>query len=160
MNDAKTPGRSRLHYAMLTAIVMVAGCVACSELAESWPAFVRAHAGDTLWALMIFLGLGCLFPAAGTATIVSVALLVAFGIEFSQFYHAPWIDSFRDTVVGTLTIGSHFSWAACACYAVGCAVGGLAEVAGLMKHNVRPKQIIPETVVPAGRNDISTGEMA
>ena len=120
---------------MLTAIVIVAGCAACSELSESWPGFVARHSADTLWALMVFLGLGLLFPTLSTASIACVVLVFAFGVEGSQLYHAPWIDAFRDTLVGALTIGSHFSWSACACYVVGCGAAALAEVTGLTRHD-------------------------
>jgi hypothetical protein len=31
-------------------------------------------------------------------------------IEFSQLYHAPWIDRVRQTVFGRLVLGSDFAW--------------------------------------------------
>lgn len=97
--------RNRLHYAMLTAIVIIAGCCSRSDFSTNWPEFIVKYSGDTLWALMLFLGMGCLFPSGNSYTIALGVLAFAFAVEFSQLYHAAWIDSFRDTLLGTVTIG-------------------------------------------------------
>lgn len=115
---------------MLTAIVIVAGCASRSQLAASWPALVATYAGDTLWALMVFLGVGFVCPTLRTATVATIVLVFAFGVEFSQLYTAAWIESFRNTCVGAVAIGSGFLWSDFACYTTGCGIGVIGEVMG------------------------------
>ena len=120
--------RNRLHYAMFTGVVIIAGCASRSSLSDSWPAFITEYAGDTLWTLMIFLGLGFLFPTMRTWKIAAVALLFSYGVEISQLYQADWINSFRNTFLGAVILGSGFLWSDFVCYTVGCGIGVLGEV--------------------------------
>ncbi|WP_288427211.1 DUF2809 domain-containing protein [uncultured Spirosoma sp.] len=85
--------------------------------------FVKLYVGDSLWALMVFFGFAVLFPRWPTRTTAFVALLFCFGIEFSQVYHAPWIDAIRATTLGGLVLGFSFVWSDLLCYSVGIAVG-------------------------------------
>jgi hypothetical protein len=79
------------------------------------------HGGDGLWALMVFVGFGLLLPRASTVTLTLLALGVAWGVECSQLYHAPWIDALRATIPGRLVLGTTFYWADLIAYAVGVA---------------------------------------
>ncbi|MGC1717640.1 MAG: DUF2809 domain-containing protein [Isosphaeraceae bacterium] len=45
-------------------------------------------------------------------------------------YHAPWIDSIRQTTLGGLILGFGFLWSDLACYAVGVVLGVLVDVIG------------------------------
>jgi hypothetical protein len=112
---------------MLTAIVIVAGCISRSDLSAWWPRFISDYSGDTLWALMIFLGLAFLFQRLNTFIIAAPVLVFSFGVEFSQLYHAPWIDGFRETFPGAVMIGSGFLWSDFACYTAGCGIGVLLD---------------------------------
>ena len=56
-----------------------------------------------------------------------LALTFAWGIEFSQIYHAPWIDDIRATTLGALLLGAGFLWSDLVCYAVGVAIGVVGE---------------------------------
>jgi len=47
------------------------------------------------------------------------ALLFSFSIEFSQFYHAPWIDEIRHTKLGGLVLGYAFKFTDLICYSTG-----------------------------------------
>lgn len=118
-----TQSRNRLYYAMLIAIVIVSGCLVRSEFTELWPRFVVKCVGDALWALMVFLGFGFLFQRFSTVAVAALALVFSFGVEFSQLYTADWIDAFRKTFLGAVTIGSGFLWSDLVCYTVGCGVG-------------------------------------
>ena len=82
--------------------------------------------------MMIFLGFGLVFPAKPTVLIGLAALAFSCAIEFSQIYHAAWIDSIRATTVGHLVFGSGFSWADIAAYSVGILLACLFEM-GLFK---------------------------
>ena len=122
--------RNRVYYSIFLALVIIAGCSSRSPISESWPIFIVKYAGDTLWALMLFLGLGILFTTLSTAKIAAIVLFFAFGVEFSQLYSADWIVSFRNSFIGAVTIGSGFLWSDFACYTVGCLIGVTGEVIG------------------------------
>jgi hypothetical protein len=98
--------------------------------AEHLPGFVAAYAGDTLWALVAFLGIGLLLRRVSTWAIAVLAMSISVLIELSQLYHAPWIDSIRHTPVGGLVLGYGFLWGDLACYAVGVGLGILIERVG------------------------------
>lgn len=121
------PARRRLHYVLVIALVIVAGLASRSSVAVHLPAFVRTYAGDTLWALALFLFLGLLLPRKHTITLALLALAIAFAIEFSQLYHAPWIDSLRDTRPGGLILGFGFLWSDLLCYTAGILLGVAGE---------------------------------
>lgn len=137
--------RNRLHYAMFTGVVIIAGCASRSALSDSWPAFIVTYAGDTLWALMVFLGAGFVFPKLSTAAVGGIVLAFSFSIEFSQLYHAAWLDSFRNTFVGAVALGSGFLWSDFACYTIGCGIGVIGEV---LDDLMRKKKLTSGTACP------------
>ena len=118
--------RSRIIYSLLMLTVIAAGL-----LSRRFPQFVPTalgqSPGDALWALMVFLGLGCLCPRAATGTLALAALGFSFAVEFSQLYHAPWIDAVRATRLGHLALGQGFLWTDLVAYTVGVALGAVAE---------------------------------
>jgi hypothetical protein len=114
--------RRRSLY-LLAAIVVVALGLASRRYGGVLPPFIAEYAGDTLWALMVFLGICVLFPRAPISKAAVAALLISYGVEFSQLYHAPWIDALRRTTVGRLTLGSGFLWSDLVCYTAGAASG-------------------------------------
>ena len=94
------------------------------------PGFVATYAGDVLWALAAFLGIGLVWSRASTGRVAAMALGVCLGVELSQLYHAAWIDSVRRTTVGGLVLGFGFLWSDLVCYAVGVGAGVLLECSG------------------------------
>ncbi len=110
----------------LIALVSALG-IGSRRYAHALPGFIAAYAGDTLWALAAFLGIGLILPRASTRTIGIFAMAFSVAIELSQLYHAPWIDSIRHTTLGGLILGFDFVWSDLACYAVGVSMGVLAE---------------------------------
>ena len=50
---------------------------------------------------------------------------LAYFIEFSQFYHAPWIDAIRSTTLGGLVLGFGFQLSDLIRYFVGVCIGYL-----------------------------------
>ena len=105
--------------------VLLVGLTSRRSLGEI--SFVKTYVGDGLWALMVFFGLAFIFNRWPTKSIVLATLLFSFGIEFSQLYHAPWIDSLRATRLGGLVLGFSFVWSDLLCYSVGVLVGFLIE---------------------------------
>jgi hypothetical protein len=118
--------RNRVLYAGLVLAVVACGLLWRSGLIPL-PQWLSNNGGDALWALMVFVGLGLLLPRASTLMVTLLALTFAWGVEFSQLYHAPWIDAIRATLPGRLVLGSTFNWPDIPAYAVGIALGAWAE---------------------------------
>jgi hypothetical protein len=91
------------------------------------PEILAAYAGDTFWALAVFLLIGLVMPAASTWSVAMLAMALSVLVEVSQVYHAPWIDSIRRTTLGGLILGYGFLWSDLACYAVGVGLGAMTE---------------------------------
>lgn len=88
----------------------------------SWidlPAFLSVYAGDTLWAIMIFWLFRTVYPFASILYCSVLPLCFCFAIEFSQLYHAPWIDHIRATKLGGLILGFGFKFSDLLCYFAG-----------------------------------------
>jgi len=114
--------RSRFIYLALSFITVLLGLLSRS----SWvrlPEFITAYAGDTFWALFVFFLLCIIFPGLKTKYIAIAALFIAFGVEFSQFYHAPWIDGLRQIKIGGLILGFGFKLSDLVLYTIGVSIG-------------------------------------
>jgi hypothetical protein len=91
------------------------------------PHWVHLYMGDVLWALMVFWGLGFIWNKKSTAFVATISLLFSISIEFSQLYHAPWIDAVRSTTIGGLILGFGFLFSDLVCYSIGIMLGVLLE---------------------------------
>jgi hypothetical protein len=80
---------------------------------------------------MVFLLIGALLPGKPTLLIATIAFLYSCATEFSQLYHAPWIDALRRIPVGRLVLGDTFSWPDMAAYFAGTLVGAIGEAAAI-----------------------------
>ncbi len=99
--------RKRALYLLAMLVVMLLG-LSSRTYADSLPLFWAEHAGDALWAAMVYLLFRMLLPDYRTWTCALGALLFSFGIEFSQLYRAEWIDALRSTTGGALVLGRGF----------------------------------------------------
>jgi len=122
--------RNRIVYATSLALVVFLGLGSRSFLEPILPVWVATYAGDTLWALMVFLILAFVFVHARGLYIALVALAIAFCVEFLQLYQAEWIQVIRGTRVGALALGSGFKVSDLICYSVGVAMGVAGEIIG------------------------------
>ena len=116
----------RILYLLLAIPVLIAG-LASRKLREQLPHFLAEYAGDTLWALMLFLLVSSLLAGRPIVLRAAISLALAFLVEFSQLYHAPWIDSIRSMTLGGLVLGFGFLWTDIVCYLVGITFGALTE---------------------------------
>lgn len=118
--------RNRLLYLLLAVLVMAGGLLWRSRFVSLQP-FLTKYGGDALWALLVFVGFGILFPRIAPLRLAAIALGFAWLVEFSQLYHAPWIDAIRSLRIGRLVLGSTFNWPDLPAYLVGVAIGAIAE---------------------------------
>lgn len=124
--------RIRFLYIIAAVVVVLAG-LASRRYREHLPAFLAEYAGDTLWALMLFLLVSALLAGRPLWLRSAIALGLALLVEISQLYHAPWIDSIRQTTLGGLVLGFGFLWSDLVCYSAGIAFGVVAESAVIAK---------------------------
>lgn len=118
--------RTRFVYLLVATVVIIAG-LASRRYRGQLPAFLAEYAGDTLWALMLFLFISAFLAGRPVRARAAISLALAFLVEISQLYHAPWIDSIRQTTLGGLVLGFGFLWTDLVCYSVGIATGSLTE---------------------------------
>ena len=91
--------RNPLIQIILIALASALG-IGSRRYAHALPGFIATYAGDTLWAVAAFLGIGLILPRASTRTIAILAMAFSIAVELSQLYHTLWIDSIRHTTLG------------------------------------------------------------
>ncbi|MFC5454463.1 DUF2809 domain-containing protein [Prosthecobacter fluviatilis] len=118
--------RHRLLQSGALALVLGAGLLwrSCYLPLSS---FLSKYGGDALWALSVFLAVGLCFRHASTWRITLISFAFSWGIEFSQLYHAPWLDQLRSSLPGRLVLGSTFNAPDLLAYLVGIILGAAAE---------------------------------
>jgi hypothetical protein len=119
--------RNPLVRIILMTLVCLLG-IGSRRYAHWVPGFIAAYAGDTLWALAAFIGIGLILPRASTWAIALLAIAFSLAIELSQLDHAPLIESIRQTTLGGLTLWFGFLWSDLACYAVGVGLGIMIDI--------------------------------
>jgi len=122
MESHRDTSAKSLAYLLCAAVVVVLG-LASRHYGSHLPPFLAEYAGDTLWALLVFLGVSVLRPNARLLVRGTITLGLAFVVELSQLYHAPWLDGLRATKIGGLILGFGFLWTDLVCYAVGVGIG-------------------------------------
>lgn len=122
--------RSRV-WVFLAIVAVISLGLASRKFPLMFPALFGKYPGDSLWALMVFLGWSFCKPKESTRNIAAIALATSCFVEFSQLYQATWINSIRSTTLGHLILGSTFSWLDIAAYAIGILVGMLVDAAVL-----------------------------
>ena len=118
--------RNRILYLILTIItIIILGLL--SRKVQGLPQIISSYSGDALWALMVFFLFSFLFNKKSTIFILVISIIFSYGIEISQLYHAPWIDSIRATTLGGLILGFGFLWSDLICYTVGIVIGAIID---------------------------------
>ena len=121
-----TRERSRGIYLMSVGLAILAGLLWRSRLLPLSPFFSK-YGGDALWAVVVFFGFGFLLPGSPLLKLALLSLGSAWGIEFLQLYHAPWIDSVRGYRLGHLILGTTFNAPDLIAYAVGVTLAAFLE---------------------------------
>ena len=117
--------RNRILYLILTIITIILGLL--SRKVQGLPQIISSYSGDILWALMVFFLFSFLFNKKSTIFILVISIIFSYGIEISQLYHVPWIDSIRATSLGGLILGFGFLWSDIVCYTVGIIIGSVID---------------------------------
>lgn len=117
--------RNRILYLILTIITIILGLL--SRKVQGLPQIISSYSGDILWALMVFFLFSFLFNKKSTIFILIISIIFSYGIEISQLYHVPWIDSIRATSLGGLILGFGFLWSDIVCYTVGIIIGSVID---------------------------------
>ena len=118
MPSPRVAPRPRLPLVLLACLTIALG-LASRRFGEALPAFIALYAGDALWATLMYWCVALVRPRAGAWTLGLTALGIAYAVEVSQLYRAPWIDQVRTTRLGALALGQGFLWSDLACYAMG-----------------------------------------
>ncbi|MFT3680820.1 MAG: DUF2809 domain-containing protein [Ferruginibacter sp.] len=86
----------------------------------SWfhPIIVK-YGGDTIWAGMFLFLLRVFFIKTALWKLALITFAAGTADELLQLYHAPWIESIRQTRLGGLLLGYGFLWSDIVCYGVG-----------------------------------------
>jgi len=77
--------------------------------------------------MMMVWWMGVLWPSMSPFRRGGLALGICVVVEFSQRYHAPWLDAVRATTAGRLVLGSGFDPRDLAAYAAGVSVAVLLD---------------------------------
>lgn len=120
--ETRVRTRQRLCY-LAGAIVTIGLGLGSRRYGAYLPAVVAQYAGDTLWALLVFLAVSTVMPQAGLPRRGALAFVVAYAIELSQLYHGRWIEMLRQTTLGGLVLGYGFLWSDLVCYGIGILAG-------------------------------------
>lgn len=116
----------RIAHLISMSVIIFAGLWLRSPFCP-FPVFLVKYGGVALWALLVFLLISFIRPNLPLKKRVFIALCFSWVVEFSQLYHAPWIDEIRATRAGALILGSIFNWPDLAAYAAGVLSGTLGE---------------------------------
>lgn len=114
--------RFRLRFLALAGATIVAGLL-LQAIRSGLPMAAADILGDALWGLMIYWLVGAALPETGRLRRMVIALLTCWAVEFSQLYHAAWLDAWRTTTLGRLVLGSGFDSRDLAAYGLGVLLG-------------------------------------
>lgn len=132
MNQKKNRNRSICILIMIS--FMVLGLLS-RKINENLPVIINVYLGDLLWSMMIYFATTFVFYRSTVVRIIMFSLLFCYGIEVSQLYHEPWIDSIRATTLGGLILGYGFLWSDILSYTLGVAAAAVIDNKLLYKCN-------------------------
>lgn len=141
--------RIKIAFVLMTCILL--GLMS-RKLLWLFPESFGEYPGDALWAVAVYLAWGLIFPSASELKLMLLAVVTAYLVEFSQLYHAPWIDEIRAQTLGHLLLGSTFNSKDLVAYTVGVVTFFLVE-SGLNNNGwFRTSNIAADALQSAGTN--------
>ena len=103
------PFRRNRLILVLCCLGIIALGLASRKYPEYFPAVLGKYLGDGLWTAMVYFIWAWFFPSQSFLRIGLIALLISFGVEFSQLIQLPWLNAIRQTTVGHLIFGTTFA---------------------------------------------------
>ncbi|WP_261305511.1 DUF2809 domain-containing protein [Paenibacillus andongensis] len=97
----------RIKYGLAVITTVVLG-LSSRRFSGLIPLFIVKHAGDVLWASMVYFGFRFFFVKRKLTWAVGISIVFSFAIEFSQLYQAEWLIEIRNTVLGALILGKGY----------------------------------------------------
>lgn len=111
--------KRKIFYILMITLAATLG-IASRKFEHVLPTFIADYAGDTFWAFAAYYIFRInLHNRLSTGHTALVSFMFSLFIELSQLYHADWIDSIRDTIIGGLILGFGFVWTDIICYIAG-----------------------------------------
>ncbi len=138
------PGpRSRALLLPLMVLVVALGLGSRSAVAAVYlPRFLRAYAGDTLWAALVYLCLLFVLPRLPMRQAAAWTLGISVLVELSQLLHIPWLDALRAHRFGALLLGRGFVASDLVCYAAGVALASGTDLLCARWHRPVPPHMV------------------
>lgn len=108
MIDGAARSRHRITLAAMIIATIVLG-LAWRFAIPGLPWFLWKYGGSLLWAGLIYLLLAFCLPQTQGGRLLLIGAAIVTALEFSRLYHAPWLDEFRQSMPGRITLGNVFS---------------------------------------------------
>ncbi len=99
--------RNRLIYLLLLIVIIVVGLNTRAGFASD---IVPYFLGDVLYATMMFVLIGILFPRMNSIQLLFISMGICYLIELSQLYKADWMVQLRKYKMVGLVLGRRFFW--------------------------------------------------
>jgi len=128
--------RLRLYYSIAIMITIALG-LASRRFAHQLPDILSDHAGDALWAIMIYIGIRILWVHKSLWFATILSLVFCYLIECSQLYQAVWINDIRHTIIGGLILGKGFLWIDLVRYTIGILIAVILDYTLLKVRRIR-----------------------
>ena len=118
----------------------IAGLIFClgilsRTIGDHLPFWYVNYFGDFLWAMMLFFLCAVTFRQS-TKWALMVTLAFTWTIEFTQLYHAPWLDALREIKIVGLILGFRFLWTDLVAYTAGISLGAIIDQ-GILKRRAK-----------------------
>jgi hypothetical protein len=110
--------RNRIQIILVLFLVIALG-LASRKFPALFPSVLGKYPGDALWAVAVYIGWAFVLPRQSRFILLGLAISTSFLVEFSQLYHASWIDSIRSNSVGHLFLGSTYNAMDLVAYSIG-----------------------------------------
>lgn len=126
----------RRRHGMALAATVVLGLL--SRIVAPWLPSWWVLLGDGFYAMAVYWVFVLVWPRVNVWVMVGVAIAFCFAIEFTQLYHAPWLDAIRSNFLGALLLGRGFSMEDLMAYAAGGAIAGILDAFSLRAPRREP----------------------
>jgi len=100
-------------------IIVTLGMFTRSSFMPAKDGFIATYSGDTLWAMMIYIGIAAIATKLSPLKVALYALSFSFTIEFSQLIQTDWLNNLRSHWLVALVLGKGYLASDLLCYFIG-----------------------------------------